>query len=770
MNKNKISVIFSIIKIFLFIFLFNSPLFASPFSDIPREHWSYDAVQMLEEKGLIEGYPDGFFKGDRPVTRYEMAMVVAGIVARLEQIESSLPGIPDLSPYATKEDMELINKLLEEFKGELTALGVRVNNIEDSLEAIDLRIKEEERITLSGSYVSVFHSMGFSPGERNINGPGNANPNPLTQPPNGPSVIPGKDLYIGGAPLFQGSALVSKLELTIKAKLTESVKAGATFSAYSAFGDKGVADWTLIPAYNPLGNNYRGDNFQGNLSTLWFDSDGDWDIKGEIGEYRLNNVSSTLFLGPRNIYKYDSYRTLPMNGINFSGTLYKKLKIEAFMARNINSYMDFNYPADIPVPGRNPDLYYFGVPRYTQVNRSWYPLATPYNSGAGAIHQFAYNDISPGQYDNFLYGLWTGYDFSGGKAHIECAYLKLFENYASNPDVLSVGFGPKLSHYYGFKGHYSFKEDKIRIYGEFNRTRFDYNLLDRENKNHTGNLFELRIKADFSPFIINGRFISVDANYDPFGYHKQIDLDFLDDHSVDFCRNWKLGSLTNGLRWEAYLPNRIGFKVGLDWYFGEKKEGQIFTDFLYQKQLHPTMITDDENSFQKYDFMTGLSVAGTIGANIFGNQDTEFTVNDPAKGRQFFFKIGGKYSSGKFHTWARYSMFNFKRDFLERVNPQGESYNQDLTYSFIYTGVTYDLTDKFSLQGNFAFSKIGGIHELGLEQDRTEFIPGAGMSYSFNKTTDFVLDYKFYHTTDSTTEGTNDYDFQRVVGRFVVRF
>ncbi|HEY8417961.1 MAG TPA: S-layer homology domain-containing protein, partial [Limnochordales bacterium] len=57
-----------------------------PFRDVSRDHWAYEAVQALAEAGLVEGYPDGTFGGERTFTRYEMAMVFARILARLEQL------------------------------------------------------------------------------------------------------------------------------------------------------------------------------------------------------------------------------------------------------------------------------------------------------------------------------------------------------------------------------------------------------------------------------------------------------------------------------------------------------------------------------------------------------------------------------------------------------------------------------------------------------------------------------------------------------------
>ena len=150
------------------------PALADPFSDVPEDHWSYDAVQMLEEKGLVEGYPDGLFKGDRPMTRYEMAMVVARVIAKLEQVQASIPEIPDLSIYATKQDLETLNALLDEFRSELDALGVRVVNIEDSLGKLTSRVEELERITLSGNFNTTAVGIGLYPGDNNTTSTGNA--------------------------------------------------------------------------------------------------------------------------------------------------------------------------------------------------------------------------------------------------------------------------------------------------------------------------------------------------------------------------------------------------------------------------------------------------------------------------------------------------------------------------------------------------------------------------------------------------------------------
>src|SRR5579864_2123744 len=119
------------------VFALVSPAFAQPFADTPTNHWAYDAIAELAAKGLIEGYPDGTFKGDRAMTRYEMAMVVARLLARIESIQIPAPAP---APQVTKADLEALQRLINEFRAELAALGVRVTAIEEELNAIKARL------------------------------------------------------------------------------------------------------------------------------------------------------------------------------------------------------------------------------------------------------------------------------------------------------------------------------------------------------------------------------------------------------------------------------------------------------------------------------------------------------------------------------------------------------------------------------------------------------------------------------------------------------
>lgn len=137
-----------------------APAFAQPFADVPTDHWAYDAIAELAAKGLIEGYPDGAFRGDRAMTRYEMAMVVARLLARIEAIKIP-PLPPDLVRQADLAKAQAANaaaraaittklgtvqRLVAEFRAELAALGVRVTAVEEELAAIRARL-DSTRVT-----------------------------------------------------------------------------------------------------------------------------------------------------------------------------------------------------------------------------------------------------------------------------------------------------------------------------------------------------------------------------------------------------------------------------------------------------------------------------------------------------------------------------------------------------------------------------------------------------------------------------------------------
>lgn len=112
------------------------PAFAGPFTDVPTDHWAYDAIDKLQAEGFVEGYPDGTFRGNRSFTRYEMAMVVARIWDRLV---SELAMIQP-QPYDDSELIMMIDDLRMEFMDELEALGYRVDDLEARMSSAESRL------------------------------------------------------------------------------------------------------------------------------------------------------------------------------------------------------------------------------------------------------------------------------------------------------------------------------------------------------------------------------------------------------------------------------------------------------------------------------------------------------------------------------------------------------------------------------------------------------------------------------------------------------
>ena len=98
-----------------------------PFSDVPTGHWAYQSISHLAQNGVLRGYPDGSFKGNKPVTRYAMAVVVSQMLANLEKMNSNA---------ITKQDLADIEKLTIEFADELNVLGVKIKALEDDMVAV----------------------------------------------------------------------------------------------------------------------------------------------------------------------------------------------------------------------------------------------------------------------------------------------------------------------------------------------------------------------------------------------------------------------------------------------------------------------------------------------------------------------------------------------------------------------------------------------------------------------------------------------------------
>ncbi|TDO78357.1 S-layer family protein [Halanaerobium saccharolyticum] len=114
----------------LLILVFSAGALAQQFDDVPRDHWAYDSVQMLAERGYLSLYSGEDFNGEQPLTRYEMAEIIANVLKNTAGDSAS--------QKLSEEDVDVIRKLSLEFRDELVKVAERqkefeqrLNNLED---------------------------------------------------------------------------------------------------------------------------------------------------------------------------------------------------------------------------------------------------------------------------------------------------------------------------------------------------------------------------------------------------------------------------------------------------------------------------------------------------------------------------------------------------------------------------------------------------------------------------------------------------------------
>jgi hypothetical protein len=197
---------------------------AGPLSDVPLNSWAYDAVNQLAKDGIIKGYPDGTFKGNRPMTRYEAAVLAYRAVDMLEaQITADMAAGKALSAKE-KADIDAANKLMAAYGAELKAVERHVDALQAQADATDKALAATDalgrataatvrrqqihlntwyRATSYGQQISanvgplpiVFNGVTYAPGQALPSGIGSA---PTGTAATGPSTTPAGIVTPGG--------------------------------------------------------------------------------------------------------------------------------------------------------------------------------------------------------------------------------------------------------------------------------------------------------------------------------------------------------------------------------------------------------------------------------------------------------------------------------------------------------------------------------------------------------------------------------------------
>lgn len=325
------------------------------FPDVKDEHWAKDAVAKLAAQGLLEGYPDGTFKGDRAATRWEVAMIVARLLAKMEQANAT---------FATKAELDEVRKLAAALKDELDALGVRVTNLEENVDRLDKRVTELERITFYGyvdtrmTTVSINNNgglgamtsipngvplinynaaIGSSVGASGALVPGSAtvpfNNSGITLPPSFNPFTTGvltTTNWRTGRPLVNGVGFTSRAVLGLRINVSEDVDAGAEFSAYTSQGNQVLDSYYGVSAPYLLNNWTRtsatnsGLNGLGNTPQTSMVLDNFWvkhrpsNTKLLVGAYQNHSMDGIVYKGQVNPNEFGP-EYLPSYGFQLTG-------------------------------------------------------------------------------------------------------------------------------------------------------------------------------------------------------------------------------------------------------------------------------------------------------------------------------------------------------------------------------------------------------------------------------------------------------------------
>jgi len=165
------------------------PAFGASFSDVPSDHWSYNAINKLVAAGIVEGYPDGEFKGEQSMTRYEMAVMVSRALDNIvDEMEAMGQGLTTgqaedvtaivkslmekntnetLSDAQAEEVADIVDALTFELRSELKVLGADVDALGKDMDELEAKVNAletdmpKDNIEFSGKVTAVFQAGSY---------------------------------------------------------------------------------------------------------------------------------------------------------------------------------------------------------------------------------------------------------------------------------------------------------------------------------------------------------------------------------------------------------------------------------------------------------------------------------------------------------------------------------------------------------------------------------------------------------------------------------
>jgi hypothetical protein len=113
---------------------------AEGFKDVPATNWAYPALQQLQADGIVIGYPDGYFRGKRPMTRYEMAAITARAIKHVQDLLANAATAPKVTP----DDIATLRKLIDDNTAQLAAVQKNVAALQTQTDLNTATLKRQQ--------------------------------------------------------------------------------------------------------------------------------------------------------------------------------------------------------------------------------------------------------------------------------------------------------------------------------------------------------------------------------------------------------------------------------------------------------------------------------------------------------------------------------------------------------------------------------------------------------------------------------------------------
>jgi len=779
-----------------------APAFAAPlFPDVPEQHWARDAVANLAAKGIFEGYPDGTFKGDRAATRWEMAMALQRFLAKMEA---------EHSKFATKTDLEALRALVNNLKDELDALGVRVKNLEENVSALDKRVTELERITFEGDFVTRFVTVGIKNSGRT-----GTNWNTDVGGTAGVDYTQGHkvgciDLF-NGRPLINGNSFTARARLGVKVKVSEDLRAGVRFAAYTSLGDRYLdAYWGVSAPY--LTNVFAGNSYSGlqpannsvwtrmTLDKFWIEHipSGTTFVAGSIDQTKMDDFILHLVPNPGidgrdrtnfaamskdkksvvSTWKYaeneDSY--LPFYGLQVSGKTHfiTDMTWEAMYSKLPDDPFQYSLTATNAT-----------VPYLVSVTGGW-------KIKDQGLVRLNFMRVS----ENFNNGQTTNTVADRGNVWgWTDPYDRRNDNVNKMPMRGNTAISQQGQTSWGISINYRFDPSNIRVVGAYGGSQYKPNQESGYSVN--GSHFRLGVGwTDKNNQVdLDLEYISTDPYYDAFQLYYQN------------VGNMTQGGLSNGtgtFLFPTLSYVNFGYQLHDSDYYPNNRNGINFNgEYRFSNgngrvNLRLGFLNQNTDSAPHRDItntFNGLKpgfidpVFGVLADNNLAGAAANVYEKPKGNVQHYGGGVEYKFSPSPFKANVQYDYYNFRRDSgYDNATAIAMQNEVNLRYQALKIGLSYAFNDKFTLRGGYDYANVSGYHpnfwdpvnqptaNAGSDVvNQYQTMPYLGFDYDIGKNTQWTFDVRVYNTVDDLSRNFSNrskesFDGIQLMTQFKVKF